>query len=122
MYVLSGPGAWSGAEELVYDLKAFGRATVVGTTSGGHARPGGFFHIAAGFEASIPTGRPINPITGTDREGTGVLPDTQVGEEDALRAAHVAALEAIRDGTGLGGPPIVPAEEVAAALRDYGRG
>jgi hypothetical protein len=47
------------------------------------------------FGVWVPTGRAINPITGTNWEGTGVEPDVPVDEADALRTAHLAALRAV---------------------------
>jgi C-terminal processing protease CtpA/Prc len=41
----------------------------------------------------VPSGRAVNPITGTNWEGTGVRPDLSVPAADALRAAHLRALE-----------------------------
>ncbi|CAA9565115.1 MAG: hypothetical protein AVDCRST_MAG49-2844 [uncultured Thermomicrobiales bacterium] len=124
VYVLIGRETFSGAEEFAYNLQALRRATVVGATSGGHAHPGRFFPIGRGFEAFIPNGRPVNPITGTDWEGTGVIPDVAVPEEEALRAAHVAALKGIRERIARdpGGIPVSVAEEIGAALGGYERG
>ena len=124
VYVLTGVGTYSGAEEFAYNLKALGRAVIVGRTTGGHAHPGGFFRIGRGFEVFVPTGRPVNPIAGTDWEGTGVIPDIEVAEEEALRTAHVAALEGIRDraGSNAGGIPAALVGEVGTTLVEYGRG
>ena len=41
----------------------------------------------------LPTGRPINPVTKTDWEGTGVEPDIKVPADLALATAHLMALE-----------------------------
>ena len=40
--------------------------------------------------------RAINPITGTNWEGVGIAPDIAVSAADALRAAHLDALNKIR--------------------------
>jgi hypothetical protein len=47
------------------------------------------------FGVGIPTGRAINPISGTNWEGTGVTPDIAVPQEDALKVAHIAALRGL---------------------------
>ena len=39
------------------------------------------------FEVSVPVGRAINPITKTNWEGVGVIPDIKVKKEDALDKA-----------------------------------
>lgn len=41
----------------------------------------------------VPTGRAINPITGENWEGTGVLPDVKVPSELGLKTAHLMALD-----------------------------
>jgi hypothetical protein len=38
----------------------------------------------------------VNPITKTNWEGVGVVPENAVKAETALRVAHVAAIEALR--------------------------
>ena len=47
------------------------------------------------FTVFIPTGRAINPITNTNWEGTGVSPDIEVPQEQALKIALIAALERV---------------------------
>jgi hypothetical protein len=41
----------------------------------------------------VPSGRPINAVTKGDWEGTGVEPDIKVAADDALKTAHLMALE-----------------------------
>ena len=43
----------------------------------------------------VPSGRAINPISKTNWEGTGVAPDVSVPADQALKVAHVAALNKI---------------------------
>ncbi|HSY36621.1 MAG TPA: hypothetical protein VK814_12780, partial [Acidobacteriaceae bacterium] len=43
--------------------------------------------IDAHFDMAVPVARPINPVTKTDWEGTGVTPDYKTSREDALSAA-----------------------------------
>jgi hypothetical protein len=45
------------------------------------------------FIIVVPSGRPINAVTKTDWEGTGVEPDVKVSAENALKTAHLMALE-----------------------------
>ena len=89
--------AGSGAEELAYNLKTLGRATLVGETTGGGAHPVNFYQINPHFEISIPFARAVNPVTGSNWEGTGVTPDIHVPAADALRTAHTLALRAVLD-------------------------
>lgn len=96
VYVLIGPETFSGGEEFCYNLKAHGRATLIGQTTGGGAHPTEAFPISATLYIAVPYARAINPITGTNWEGTGVEPDLEVPVEDALKVAHEKALQEIR--------------------------
>lgn len=87
VFVLTSAKTFSAAEEFSYNLLTQKRATLVGETTRGGANPGGLFPIDARFEMVIPTGRAINPITGTNWEGTGVVPQVAVPAERALEAA-----------------------------------
>jgi tetratricopeptide (TPR) repeat protein len=87
VFVLTSAKTFSAAEEFSYNLLTQKRATLVGETTRGGANPGGLFPIDARFEMVIPTGRAINPITGTNWEGTGVEPQVAVPAERALEAA-----------------------------------
>lgn len=89
VYVLTSNRTFSGAEEFTYNLKTRKRATIIGETTGGGANPGGVRSITEHFGLFIPTGRAINPVTGTNWEGTGVEPDIKVSADSAL----VVALE-----------------------------
>lgn len=95
VYVLTSARTFSGGEEFAYDLQTQKRATLVGETTGGGANPGGPAALAHGFVAFVPTGRAINPITGTNWEGVGVKPDVAVPAAEALKTAHASALKAI---------------------------
>lgn len=66
---------FSGCEELAYNLQATGRATVVGATTGGGAHPVEVFRLSDVLEVTVPIARSVNAVTGTNWEGTGVVPD-----------------------------------------------
>lgn len=85
--VLTGPGTFSGGEELAYDLQQLGRATLIGETTGGGAHPRVGFRVHPHLELTVPTGRAINPISGTNWEGVGVVPDVAVPAATALDTA-----------------------------------
>ena len=92
VYVLTSARTFSAGEEFTYNLKNLKRATIIGETTGGGAHPGGFERLADHFGAFIPGGRAINPISKTNWEGTGVEPDIKVPKEQALKTAHLMAL------------------------------
>jgi hypothetical protein len=93
IYVLTSRQTFSAAEEFCYNLKNLKRATLIGETTGGGAHPGGPMIINDSFLIWVPKGRAINPITNTNWEGVGVKPDIEVPQEDALKTAHLKALE-----------------------------
>ena len=92
-YVLTSSASFSGAEALAYDLQQLKRATVVGerTKGGANAREG--FRVHPHLEVTISVARAVNPVTGTNWEGTGVTPDVEVPAEQARDRAHQLALE-----------------------------
>ena len=96
VYILTSNRTFSAAEEFTYNLKNLKRAVVVGETTGGGAHPGGVRRITDHFGIWLPSGRAINPITGTNWEGVGIAPDIAVDPVDALRVAHLDALRKIR--------------------------
>jgi C-terminal processing protease CtpA/Prc len=85
--VLTSGRTFSGGEEFAYDMQVMKLARIVGDTTGGGANPGGTVRLAAGLTMFVPGGRARNPITGTNWEGVGVLPDIAVPSENALKAA-----------------------------------
>lgn len=93
VYVLTSRRTFSGGEELAYDLQALGRAKVYGEVTGGGAHPTRGYRIHERFIAMVPSKRSVNPITKTNWEGIGVKPDVAVPAADALRVAHIAALQ-----------------------------
>jgi hypothetical protein len=95
VYVLTNGRTASGAEEFAYDLKAMGRATLVGETTAGAATPGGYRPLAHGFVAFIPMQVVVNVITGAHWEGVGVRPDVAIPAQESLNCAHRLALQEI---------------------------
>ncbi|MFI2202955.1 S41 family peptidase [Streptomyces sp. NPDC020192] len=90
--VLTSGSTFSAAEELSYDLQQLGRATIVGETTRGGAHPREGWTVHPHLEAAIPVGRSVNPVSGTNWEGTGVLPDVPCPADTALdRALELAA-------------------------------
>jgi C-terminal processing protease CtpA/Prc len=87
LFILTSTLTFSGAEEFCYNMQTRNRATLIGETTGGGANPGGSFPINEKFLIFIPTGRAINPVTGTNWEGVGVVPDVKISAEDALDKA-----------------------------------
>lgn len=96
VFVLTSHRTFSGAEEFCYDLKNLKRATIVGETTGGGAHPVRGYRVADYFQVVVPVSEAINPITHTNWEGTGVLPDVKVPAADALKVAERLAARDIQ--------------------------
>ncbi|RZJ65366.1 MAG: hypothetical protein EOO50_14020 [Flavobacterium sp.] len=94
VYILTSARTFSGGEEFAYDFQTQKRAILIGETTGGGANPGDQVDLKGDFMAFIPNGRAINPITKTNWEGVGVVPDVAMPAADALQYAHEAALRA----------------------------
>ncbi len=98
IWVLTSGRTFSAAEEFTYNLKNLERATIVGETTGGGAHPvDGHTFPELGVQMSLPFGRAVNPITGTNWEGTGIEPHIAVETDKALFVAHRDALAKLRD-------------------------
>ena len=87
VYILISRQTFSAAEAFTYDLQALKRVTVVGEPSGGGAHPFEYRKISEHFVLSLPEARSVNPVTGKDWEGVGVLPDVRVPADQALEEA-----------------------------------
>ena len=87
VFILTSRRTFSGAEEFCYNFQTRERAMLIGETTGGGANPGGTFPINEHFRIFIPTGRAINPVTGTNWEGVGVKPDIETDADSALETA-----------------------------------
>jgi retinol-binding protein 3 len=98
VFVLTNGRTFSAAEEFTYNLKNLKRATLVGETTGGGAHPVDLYRVK-GYPVAVrlPFGRAINPISGTNWEGTGVEPDVKVPAAEALAVAHARALAAVAE-------------------------
>jgi C-terminal processing protease CtpA/Prc len=120
IYVLTSNYTFSGAEEFAYNLKNLKRATIIGEVTGGGAHPVGGYLITPHVGAHIPVGRAINPISGTNWEGTGVTPDIAVPQERAPATAQALALRYVLEqmGDSASGPLAELAEEARAALAE----
>lgn len=97
LFVITSNRTFSGAEEFSYNMQTQKRATIVGQTSGGGANPGGTRGINENLSVFIPTGMAINPITKTNWEGVGVVPEVKTSSEETLDKTHELAMEAAEE-------------------------
>ncbi len=100
LFVLTSERTFSAAEEFSYNMQSQKRATLVGQTTRGGANPGRIMQLNETLEAIIPVGKAVNPITKTNWEGTGVVPDVKTSPDETLEAAHqLAKAAALKYGT-----------------------
>jgi hypothetical protein len=87
VFYLTSARTASAAEHLALAFKHTGRATLIGETTAGANHFGGFEPIGGGLAVFLPVGRTIDPATGEDWEGTGIIPDVAVPPMLALQEA-----------------------------------
>jgi retinol-binding protein 3 len=98
VYLLTDKGTFSSAEEFAYDLQQLKRVTVVGEATGGGANPGGTMPVhtfpdSSRVELYVSLAHVEHAISKSNWEGVGVLPDVAVKSADALKKAHLLALD-----------------------------
>jgi C-terminal processing protease CtpA/Prc len=93
--ILTSSETFSAAEDFTYGMKANKRAIVVGETTRGGANPGGIKRVSSNFSIWISSGKAINPITGSNWEGTGITPDHLTSAENARIEAEKRLLELV---------------------------
>lgn len=86
IYVLIGPDTISAAEAFAYDLQQAGRATLIGTPTAGAANFDYRYRVTDHLMFSVPSGYPVNPVSNSNWEGAGVVPDVEA--ENALGVAQ----------------------------------
>ncbi|SDB50013.1 N-terminal domain of Peptidase_S41 [Flavobacteriaceae bacterium MAR_2010_188] len=97
LFIMTSEQTFSGAEEFSYNMQTLKRATLVGQTTGGGANPGGTIPISDNLTVFIPSGKAINPITKTNWEGTGVVPEVKTSKEETFEKAYDLAKKAAED-------------------------
>jgi C-terminal processing protease CtpA/Prc len=114
VYVLTSSRTFSGGEDFCYTLQSLGRAEIIGETTGGGAHPTRPFPISAAVHIGIPHARSVSPVTGTNWQGTGVVPDTPAPADQAYDVAYAKALRHVLETCDR--PPIT--DEARSALAD----
>lgn len=87
LFLLIGKKTFSAAEIFAYDLQARKRAVLIGESTKGGAHSIDLYKINDQFEINISTARAINPVTGSNWEGSGVIPDVAAAPDQALDTA-----------------------------------
>ena len=94
VYVVTSGSTASAAEEFASHVARLKFATLVGETTAGAAHRNEIYPLPGGYVISISIGRPELP-GGGNWEGKGVVPQIAVTSDQALDAAHAAALGAL---------------------------
>jgi C-terminal processing protease CtpA/Prc len=92
VYLLTSNLTFSAGEEFAYNLQAQRRATLIGQVTRGGAHPTARFPVSATMEVAVPNARSVNPLTGGNWEGTGVVPDVEATVERTFDIAYGMAL------------------------------
>lgn len=93
VYVLISGATGSAGECVAYNLQAYKRSTTIGSKSYGIANMGNFFRINDHFMSLIPFAQGRNPVTGTNWEKVGVVPEIKASITESLIEAQKLALE-----------------------------
>ena len=118
VYVLTSRRTFSGGEDLCYTLQAVKRVEVIGETTGGGAHPTRPFPVSPAISIGIPFARSVSPVTGSNWQGTGVIPDLAVPAEQACDVAYAKALRHVLTLADVPPPILDEAREALASLPD----
>ena len=116
IFVLTSGDTISAGEGFSYDLQQQQRADLVGEVTALAANFDYRYRVTDHLMFSVPSGHPVNPISGQGWEGKGVQPDIAVHRNEAFDVAYRLALEVVfgLDGAGHRGPVL---EEAVQALK-----
>ncbi len=93
VFVLNSRNTYSAAEAFAYTLQVRNRARIVGETTMGGARPVHSHRLHSRFMLRVPVARSFDPLTNSNWEESGVIPDYELPATDALTFAYKTALE-----------------------------
>ncbi len=93
LYVLISKDTFSAGEGFAYILKTRKRATILGEKTDGGSHATTSYRLHPHFEVSMPIGRMIDPLTQSDWEGSGIMPDIEISPELAFDHAYKLAQE-----------------------------
>lgn len=93
VFILISRSTFSGAEAFSHYMKHFNKATLVGEKTRGGQNPVEIQSVGYGLIMFIPSWKLISSVSNSGWEGVGVKPDIEVDANDALRVAHLKALD-----------------------------
>ncbi|WP_281990839.1 S41 family peptidase [Aquimarina aggregata] len=93
IFILVSEETFSLGEKFAYCMKHFNKATIVGQTSAGAAHGIDYIEVNDNFMIQLPISHNIHPITQTDWEGTGVIPNIVTSSNtESIKTTHLNAL------------------------------
>lgn len=92
VFILISENTFSLAEKFAYGLKHFNKAVIIGQISAGAAHAIDFLEVNDNYLIQLPISHNIHPVTKTDWERTGVVPNIITNNGEALKIAHLKAL------------------------------
>ena len=95
--LIAGPRSASAAEEFAAHVKNFKLGPIVGEKTAGAGNRNVMMMTQDGFQISISVATALHAVTNRGWEGNGIEPDVPSTKADALRTAHVTALQAVRE-------------------------
>lgn len=95
IYILTSKKTFSAGEGLAYFLQQYKLAEIIGERTGGAANPVDHFIIQDQYLLLVPAGEITSSVNHSNWEHIGVTPDQETKVEDALKTAHIKALENI---------------------------
>jgi C-terminal processing protease CtpA/Prc len=95
IYILTSKKTFSAGEALAYFLQQNKLAEVIGERTGGAANPVEHFIIQDQYLLLVPAGKITSSVSHNNWEHIGVTPDQETKVENALKTAHIKALENI---------------------------
>lgn len=93
VYVLTSRQSFSGGEGVGFLLQDLKRALVIGESTAGAANAGRGYPVNDTFEVLVSNGQLLTSVSRRNWEGTGVTPDVAVPAAEALRVAHLRAID-----------------------------
>ncbi len=99
LFIILSRDSFSGAESLAYNLQSLGRATIVGERTRGGATGVDTLRVNDRFQVNVSDVNFTSPVTRSNWEGTGVVPDVACSSAEALFVAHHVALERLAEKT-----------------------
>ena len=97
VFILTSKSTFSGAEAFTHYMKHFNKATIIGETTRGGQNPVEIQTVGYGLIMLIPSWKQIYSASEDGWEDVGVKPHIEVDAINALKAAHLKALQVLME-------------------------